>query len=130
LIRIPRYTAGKDSAMRAELRCPDPSCNPYIAFSAMLVTALDGIDRELKPSPPPNNINVYELTTDERRERGVTELPGSLKEALDEMEQDEVVRNALAPGLYETFMRAKRSEWDDYRIHVSDWEIDKFLQTA
>ena len=130
LIRIPRYTAGKDSAMRAELRCPDPSCNPYIAFSAMLVAALDGIDRELKPSPPLNNINVYELTTDERRERGVTELPGSLKEALDEMEQDEVVRNALAPGLYETFMRAKRSEWDDYRIHVSDWEIDKFLQTA
>jgi glutamine synthetase len=130
LIRIPRYTAGKDSAMRAELRCPDPSCNPYIAFSAMLVAALDGIDRELKPSPPLNNINVYELTTDERRDRGVTELPGSLKEALDEMEQDEVVRNALAPGLYETFMRAKRSEWDDYRIHVSDWEIDKFLQTA
>ncbi|MHB0924483.1 MAG: type I glutamate--ammonia ligase [Bellilinea sp.] len=130
LIRIPRYTPGQEGAVRAELRCPDPSCNPYIALTAMLTTALDGIDRGLKPASPLNNINVYELDREQRQELGVTELPGSLKEALDELELDDVVKGAFSPSLYETFVRAKRSEWDDYRIHVSDWEINNFLQTA
>lgn len=130
LIRIPRYTPGQEVAVRAELRCPDPSCNPYLALTAMLAAALDGIDRGLKPAAPLNNINVYELDYEQRQELGVSELPGSLKEALDELERDEIVKNAFAPNLYETFVRAKRSEWDDYRIHVTDWEIANFLQTA
>lgn len=130
LIRIPRYTPGQEGAVRAELRCPDPSCNPYLALSAMLATAMDGIDRGLRPPAPLNNVNVYELDREQRQELGVSELPGSLKEALDELELDDVVKGAFSPGLYETFVRAKRSEWDDYRIHVSDWEINNFLQTA
>ncbi|MHB0965438.1 MAG: glutamine synthetase family protein, partial [Bellilinea sp.] len=130
LIRIPRYTPGQESAVRAELRCPDPSCNPYLALAAMLTAALDGIDHEIKPPTPLNNINVYELNREEREELGVAELPGSLKEALDEFERDEVVKSGFSPSLYESFMRAKRSEWDDYRIHVTDWEINNFLQTA
>jgi glutamine synthetase len=82
LIRIPRYTKGQDKAIRAELRCPDPSCNPYLAFSAMIAAAVDGIDRELTPPAPLNNINVYHLTEDERMEMCVHQLPGSLYEAL------------------------------------------------
>jgi glutamine synthetase len=130
LIRIPRYTPGQEGAVRAELRCPDPSCNPYLALTAMLTAALDGIDRGVKPPEPLNNINVYELNREEREELGVAELPGSLKEALDEFERDEVVKSGFSSSLYETFVRAKRSEWDDYRIHVTDWEINNFLQTA
>jgi len=130
LIRIPRYTPGQEKAVRAELRCPDPSCNPYMALTAMLACALDGLDRDLKPANPLNNINVYELSRDERIELGVSELPGSLKEALDEAEKDEVVKSAFPASLFETFLRAKRAEWDDYRIHVTDWEISNFLQTA
>jgi len=130
LIRIPRYTPGQEKAVRAELRCPDPSCNPYLALTAMLVCALDGVERGLKPAHPLNNINVYELSRDERIELGVSELPGSLMEALDEAEKDEVVKSAFPASLFETFLRAKRAEWDDYRIHVTDWEISNFLQTA
>jgi len=130
LIRIPRYTPGQEKAVRAELRCPDPSCNPYLALTAMLVCALDGVERCLRPAHPLNNINVYELSRDERIELGVSELPGSLMEALDEAEKDEVVKSAFPASLFETFLRAKRAEWDDYRIHVTDWEISNFLQTA
>jgi len=130
LIRIPRYTPGQEKAVRAELRCPDPSCNPYLALTAMLVCALDGVERGLRPAHPLNNINVYELSRDERIELGVSELPGSLMEALDEAEKDEVVKSAFPASLFETFLRAKRAEWDDYRIHVTDWEISNFLQTA
>jgi glutamine synthetase len=82
LIRIPRYTVGKDKAMRAELRFPDPSSNPYLAFSAMIAAALDGIDRGLTPPKPLNNVNIFELSPEERVTRGIESLPGSLKDAL------------------------------------------------
>ncbi|MEN4011028.1 MAG: glutamine synthetase beta-grasp domain-containing protein [Bellilinea sp.] len=130
LIRIPRYTPGMDKATRAELRCPDPSCNPYLAFNAMLVAALDGVDRKMAPPAPLNNINVYELNKEERLEKGVSELPGSLLEALNELAQDEVVKSAFAPMLYDAFNRAKMAEWDEFRIHVTDWEIERFLELA
>ncbi len=130
LIRIPRYTAGKDHAMRAELRCPDPSCNPYLAFSAMLAAALDGIDNNLVPAKPLNNINVYEMTREERDERGIEELPGSLMEAIKELEKDAVVNSVFDSTLYKAFLRAKQTEWDEFRIHVTDWEIERFLEIA
>ncbi len=130
LIRIPRYTKGMDKATRAELRCPDPSCNPYLAFTAMLAAALDGIDRGLKPPKPLNNVNIYELTSQERKELGVSELPGSLLEALGYLEKDEVVKGALPASLYEAFMRAKMAEWDEFRIFVTDWELERYLETA
>jgi glutamine synthetase len=129
LIRIPRYTPGMEKATRAELRCPDPSCSPYLAFSVMLAAALDGIDNKLQPPKPLNNVNVYELSKQERMAMGVQELPGSLEEAITEMEKDAVVKEALGQVAYETFRRAKLEEWDQYRIGVTDWEVKRYLET-
>jgi len=130
LIRIPRYTPGQDKAIRAELRCPDSSCNPYLAFTAMLAAALDGIDRELACPQPLNNINIYHLTPEERAEMGIGELPGSLLEAMAELDRDEVVKGALGDVAYEAFRRAKLSEWEDYRLGVTDWEVSRYLETV
>lgn len=130
LVRIPLHTKGQSKSVRVELRCPDPSCNPYLAFSAMLAAALDGIDHKLTPPAPLNNVNIYELNKKEREELGVIELPGSLREALTELEADPVVKDGLGKGIYEIFQRAKWEEWDDYRIHVTDWELERYLQTV
>ncbi len=130
LIRIPRYTEGRNKSMRAELRFPDPSSNPYLAFAAMLAAALDGIDNKLKPPAPLNNVNLYHLTKEERTKMGVGELPGSLAEALGELEKDEVLKAALGPTTYEAFVRAKYEEWDEYRMRVSDYEIERYLEVA
>lgn len=130
LIRIPRYNVGKVKSVRAELRFPDPSCNPYIAFSAMLAAALDGIDNKLALPKPLTNINVYHLGDDERKAKGIKELPGSLLEALAELEKDDVVRAGIGTEVYAAFRRAKLAEWEDYRIHVTDWELQRYLESA
>jgi glutamine synthetase len=130
LIRIPRPTDGRDKSVRAELRFPDPSSNPYLAFTAMLAAALDGIDKGLHPPEPLNNVNLYHLTAEERKDMGIKELPGSLAEALMELETDEVVKSAIGSETYEAFRRAKWAEWDEYRIHVTDWEIERYLEVA
>jgi len=130
LIRIPRYTEGRDKSMRAELRFPDPSSNPYLAFAGMLAAALDGIDNNLTPPKPLNNVNLYHLDAKERKELGVGELPGSLSEALSELDKDTVLKDALGPVIYEAFARAKAEEWDEYRIRVTDYEIERYLETA
>jgi glutamine synthetase len=130
LIRIPRYTEGRDKATRAELRFPDPSANPYLAFAAILSAALDGIDKGLLPPKPLNNINVYRLTEEERRKMKIDSLPGSLSEALDELRRDKVIQDALGPVVYDAFMRAKTAEWNEYRIHVTDWEVERYLEIA
>ncbi len=129
LIRMPRFKAGNSKAVRAELRCPDPSCNPYLAYTAMLASALDGIDKGLVPPAPLNNINVYEMSAADRKKRKVTELPGSLKEALIELDKDAVVKAALG-STYEAFVRAKSAEWEDYRLNVTDWEVERYLEQA
>ncbi len=130
LIRIPRYTEGRNKAMRAELRFPDPSSNPYLAFAGMLAAALDGIDNNLTPAKPLNNVNLYHLEPKERKKMGVGELPGSLAEALNELAKDKVLIDAIGPVAYEAFNRAKWEEWDEYRIHVTDYEIERYLETA
>jgi len=130
LIRIPRYTEGRDKAMRAELRFPDPSSNPYLAFTVMLAAALDGIDNKLEAPKPLNNINLYHLDQEERNKLGVKELPGSLAEALGELDKDEVIKSALGEVTYEAFARAKWEEWDDYRLRVTDYEVERYLETA
>ena len=130
LIRIPRYTEGHDEAARAELRFPDPSCNPYLAFTGMLAAALDGIDGKLSPPAPLNDINIYELDEQERTRLGVASLPGSLAEALRELESDTVLQNALGAEAYEAFRRAKWEEWDEYRTAVADWEVERYLESA
>jgi glutamine synthetase len=130
LIRIPRYTEGRDKAVRAELRFPDPSSNPYLAFTVMLAAALDGIDKNMKASKPLNNINLYHLDKEERTKLGVTELPGSLAESLQELEKNEVLKAALGDYLFEAYMRAKWEEWDEFRLRVTDFEIQRYLETA
>jgi glutamine synthetase len=130
LIRIPRFTEGRINAMRAELRFPDPSANPYLAFAAILSAALDGIDNKLIPPAPLNNINVYHLDETERAKMGISSLPGSLAEALGELEKDDIVRGALGECVYEAFVRAKWAEWDEFRITVTDWEVERYLEAA
>ncbi len=130
LIRIPRYTEGQNKAMRAELRFPDPSANPYLAFTVMLAAALDGIDQHLPLPEPLNNVNVYHLTAEERQTMNIQELPGSLSEALRELDQDIVLQNALGPVMYEAFVRAKKAEIEESRMIVSDWEVERYLEMA
>ena len=130
LIRIPRWSPGRDQSTRAELRFPDPSTNPYLAFTAMLAAALDGIDQHMKCPKPLNQVNVYELTVEERKELGVTELPGSLGEALRDLESDAVIRGSLGADIYETFNRAKLEEIAEYQMKVTDWEVERYLELA
>jgi glutamine synthetase len=130
LIRIPRYTEGRDKAVRAELRFPDPSSNPYLAFTAMLAAGLDGIEKGLIPPMGLNNVNLYHLSVEERTKMGIGSLPGSLAEALRELEGDKVLQGALGPATYEAFTRAKWSEVEEYRTHVTDWELERYLEVA
>ncbi len=130
LIRIPRYTEGRNKSMRAELRFPDPSSNPYLAFAGMLAAALDGIDNDMKPPKPLNNVNLYHLDKKERKKLGVGELPGSLAEALTELDKDTVLKDALGATAYDAFARAKWEEWDEFRLRVSDYEIERYLETV
>ncbi len=126
LIRIPRYSSGHDERTRLELRCPDPSCNPYLAYAAMLETGLEGIRHKMTP-PPPVEENVYDFSDEKLQEMSIDSLPGSLMEALAELERDEVLRETLGEHVYQAFMRAKMTEWDQYRTQVSQWEIDQYL---
>jgi glutamine synthetase len=130
LIRIPRYNKGQDKSMRAELRCPDPSCNPYLAFLGMIASAFDGIDNDIAAPKPLNNINIYELSEDERKAKDIKELPSSLMEALENLDKDTVLKDALGEEIYTAFRRAKLEEWEDFRINVTDWEVEKYLESA
>lgn len=129
LIRVPAHGARWEAATRVELRCPDPSANPYLAFAAMLAAGLDGIERDLTPAPPINE-DVYDFDERALRAHSIGVLPGTLAEALDALEQDEVVQGALGPAISEAFLRAKRAEWDEYRIQVTNWELERYLDTA
>jgi glutamine synthetase len=130
LIRIPRYMPGQEKATRAELRFPDPSTNPYLAFAAMLSAALDGIDNHLPCPEPLNNINVYDLAPEDLERLEIRQLPGSLLEAMAELDRDETIKDAIGSTLYEAFCRAKQAEWEDYRTAVTDWELKRYLELA
>ena len=130
LIRIPRYNKGQDKSMRAELRCPDPSCNPYLAFLGMIAAAYDGIDNNITAPKPLNNINIYTLSEEERKAKDIKELPSSLLEALEILDKDTVLKDALGEEVYTAFRRAKMEEWEDFRINVTDWEVEKYLESA
>jgi glutamine synthetase len=123
LVRVP---AARGTATRIELRMPDPSCNPYLAFAVMLRAGLDGIEKQLDPGPPINK-NIYKMSHRERRHLRIDELPGNLSEALDELEKDDLVRETLGDHLFEHFVAAKREEWFDYIKHVSPWEVERYL---
>ena len=130
LIRIPHYTKGRENSMRVELRFPDPTANPYLAFAVMLAAALDGMERKLNCPEPLNDVNVYLLTQEERVSRNIAELPGSLAEALRELDADEVLKDTLGPTIYEAFYRAKWAEIEEFRTRVTDWELERYLEPA
>jgi len=130
MIRIPSHSPGREASTRAELRFPDPSCNPYLAFAVMLSAGLDGIEQEIPCPPPVNDLNIYEMSESELAEHGIAQLPGSLGEALDELDRDPILKQTLGPYIYEAFVRAKRSEWDEYCTRVMDWEVAYYLETA
>lgn len=126
LIRVPAFPQGRESSTRIELRCPDPSCNPYLAFAVMLHAGLEGIEKGLWP-PDPVEEDVYHFDDSRLKERYIRTLPGSLSEALDEMEKSELVKKALGEHTFRRFLEAKRKEWDDYRIRVTDWELNRYF---
>ncbi|BDD88467.1 type I glutamate--ammonia ligase [Desulfofustis limnaeus] len=124
MIRIP---ASRGMSTRAELRSPDPSTNPYLALAMMLNAGLDGIKNKLAP-PPPVNKDIYEMTRAEMVEEGITVLPGSLEEAINELKQSPIARETLGPHIFEKYVEAKQKEWDEYRCAVSAWELDNYLR--
>jgi glutamine synthetase len=126
LIRVPRVTSGQLKATRIELRCPDPSSNPYLAFAVMLKAGLDGIKNEME-APGPVEENLYLFDESMLQKHGVGTLPGSLGEAIEALKADEVVQQALGEHIYERFVEAKQMEWDEYRKYVSKWELDRYL---
>ncbi len=127
LIRVPSIRTGRTGATRIELRCPDPSSNPYLVYAVMLAAGIDGIQNEL-PLPEPVEENLYHFTEEDLRRRNVATLPATLGEAITELEQDDVVRDALGEHLFERLLEARKQEWDAFRKHVSAWEIERYLE--
>ncbi len=125
LLRVPRLTDPPRIGTRLEMRCPDPSCNPYLAFTVLLHAGLRGLREELT-LPPAADEELYAVSN---RLRHLTTLPATLREALDEFEASDLVREALGLHLYERFLEAKRLEWQDYLPVVSPWELERYLST-
>ncbi len=126
LVRVPMYKPGKEKATRAEFRCPDPACNPYLAFAVMLGAGLKGIEEGYE-LPDPVEEDIFHMSEEERKKKGIESLPGSLGEAIAETEKSELVREVLGDHIFEKFIENKKLEWDAYRTHVSNYEIDKYL---
>jgi glutamine synthetase len=126
LVRVPVYHPGKEKATRVELRCPDPSCNPYLTFAAMLHAGLDGIEKGYE-LPEPMERNLYDLTHDERQAAGIEQLPETLGEAIEEMAESEVAKKALGEHIFPRYIDLKREEWEEYRVQVTRWELERYL---
>jgi len=126
LIRIPLYKPGSEQATRAEIRCPDPACNPYLTFAALLHAGLEGIEKGYELEAPMDS-NLYHLTAEQRRERGIVSLPETLGEAIDEFSRSELMRRAFGDHIFDNYVKLKRTEWDEYRVQLTQWELDRYL---
>ena len=124
LIRIP---ASRGLGTRTEVRCPDPTCNPYLAFAMMLVSGLDGVKNKLE-APASVNVDIFKMTPDEKEAAGIDSLPANLKEAVDALKENPIAREALGEHIFEKYVEGKQKEWDDYRIAVTDWEISNYMK--
>jgi glutamine synthetase len=129
LIRIPIAKKGNPLATRIEYRSPDPSCNPYLAFSLLLAAGMRGI-REGYELPEEADANLFEMDDASLAKLGINQLPQSLSEALQMMERSELVHEALGDHIFEWFLRNKRREWRDYKTHVSQFELDRYLRST
>jgi glutamine synthetase len=127
LIRIPRYTKGKTQATRCELRCPDPSCNPYLAFAAMLATGLAGIKGQYKVADAVEE-NIYHFSEKDLDDKGIGRLVGSLGEALEEFKKSKLMREVFGEHTFREYLEAKNAEWDSYRLSVSHWERERYME--
>jgi len=127
LIRVPAVRQGRLQATRIELRCPDPSANPYLTYAVMLAAGLDGIERKL-PLPEPVEENVYHFTEEDLKRRNIQTLPATLGEAMAELEKDEVIRDALGEHVFERLLEAQKRDWDAFRQYVTQWELDRYLE--
>jgi glutamine synthetase len=128
LIRVPMISPGKSiEGTRAEVRCPDPSSNTYLAFAAMIAAGLDGVEQGLTLGEPVEE-SLFEMDAARIAEKGIRELPGTLGEAIDELEADPVITAALGDHVLSHYVSAKRAEWDEYRTQVSAWELKRYLE--
>ena len=125
-MRVPLYHPGKEQATRMELRCPDPACNPYLTFAVLLAAGLEGIEKGYE-LPEPMEKNLYHLSPDERKRLGIEQLPETLGEAIDEFSQSELMRRAFGDHIFDNYVKLKRKEWDDYRVQLTQWELDRYL---
>ncbi len=123
LIRIP---AARKDATRLEIRCPDPSCNPYLALALILTAGLDGIENRINP-PLPVDKNIFEMTEEEKFKEGILSLPASLEEAIGELEKSELVKAALGKHIFNKYIEAKKKEWNDYKTKITGWELEHYL---
>lgn len=123
LIRIP---AARGASTRLELRCPDPACNPYLALAAILSAGLDGIENKIQP-PVSTDKNIFQMTGEERKAAGIEALPGSLEEAIKEMQKSELIKQVLGEHIFTKYIEAKNEEWAEYATKVSKWETDEYL---
>jgi len=126
MVRVPMYKPGKEQATRIEFRSPDPACNPYLAFAVMLAAGLKGIEGNYS-LPDPIEEDIYDMDEEARERAGITSLPGNLFEAIQEVEKSELVRETLGDHIFNKFVANKKIEWDRYRTHVSQYEIEKYL---
>jgi len=126
LVRVPLYHPGKEQATRMELRCPDPACNPYLTFAALLQAGLEGIEKGYE-LPEPMDKNLYHLSPDERRRLGIEQLPETLGEAIELTAESELVLRTLGEHMFNRFVEIKRKEWEDYRVQVTPWELDRYM---
>jgi len=126
LVRVPIPKPGKVDSTRVEYRAVDPACNPYLAFSVLLAAGLRGVEDGLE-LPPEARANLYDLSRGEQRDLGVAGLPANLSEALDEMEESTLVRDALGDHIFEWFLRNKRAEWSEYQRQVTPFELETYL---
>ena len=126
MIRVPEYQMGKEDATRIEFRVPDPACNPYLAFSVMLAAGLAGIEKEYELADPVEQ-NVYEMSNEERMQRGIGNLPMNLSDAISLTERSKLVRKALGDHVFDSFIKNRKIEWDQYRIQVSEYELKRYL---
>jgi glutamine synthetase len=126
LVRVPMYKPGKEKATRMELRSPDPACNPYLAFAVMLAAGLKGIEKGYE-LPPPVEEDIFEMSEEGRKRHGIDSLPGNLLEAIQLTEKSELVKETLGDHIFQKFIENKKIEWDQYRTHVSQFELEKYL---
>jgi glutamine synthetase len=126
LVRVPLYHPGRERATRIELRCPDPACNPYLTFAVLLQAGLEGIEHGYE-LPEPMETNLYHLGADERRRLGIEQLPETLGEAIELTAESELALRTLGEHMFNRYIEIKRQEWDDYRVQVTPWELERYL---